>query len=732
MINRYNAELPLHKITPTAWLLSFAIWCVSITLLFQSDYVQAAPSTIEAKPKHAQVDSLSEIESGRLVFTDDTTTGYYLAPLNSTDVAIAVKGMSARTLVKQTFHNPTSQWIEAIYVFPLPDDATVDQLTMTIADRQIKGIIKTKQTARKIYQRAKNAGRNASLLEQQRPNLFTTKVANIPPNESIEIEIAFQSRIKYVDAEFELNFPLTITPRYIPGLPLDYSDVSVSNNTGWARATSAAPDANEITPPITHQPSSVSIAVTLDTGIPLAEITSASHDILTAEMNEGANTVWQVSLSDSQVPADRDFRLQWIPRLGTAPVAASFREDIAISSTINSFASLMLVPPQQIYNDSVAAREVIFVIDTSSSMGGSAIRQAREALTLGIEKLSTLDRFNVIEFDSTSNSLFRTAVPASSANKSQAINWVKRLAADNGTEILSAMQMALRNQPDDEYLRQVIFITDGSVGNEDQIFRYVKKNLQNTRLFTVGIGSAPNTWFMRKTAEVGRGTYTLIGSSLELTKKMDQLLTRLKRPVLTDVQVTFNTPTQPEIYPTVLQDVYSGEPVLADARWNHALTSGDALVTGKYNGQNWSQRIELQSLKNTEKFEPSYSFGLHKLWANRKIQSLEDQNLISNEYDAIKAQITDVALNYQLVTKYTSLVAVDQTPVRPAASPINTLAVPQAMPAGNTMLLPQGSLGLKFKFLLALLFALLSVIFALATLCQTRQFTPQSSAPCKS
>jgi len=695
MIHTHNAEPSLHKFTPTAWLLSFAIWCVSITLLFQSDYVQATSSAIEAKSEYARVDSLSEIESGRLAFTDDNTTGYTLAPLNSTDVAISVKGMSARTSVKQKFHNPTSQWIEAIYVFPLPDDATVDELAMTIADRQIKGIIQTKQTARKTYQQA-----------------------------------------RYVDAEFELSFPLTITPRYIPRLPLDYKDVTVSDNTGWA---AAVPDAHEITPPFTQQPGSVSIAVSLDTGLNLADITSTSHDILTNEITKGANTVWQVSLSDSHVPADRDFKLQWIPQPGTAPVAASFREDTKISNATYSFASLMLFPPQQIFNDTLPAREVIFVIDTSSSMSGNSIRQAREALTLGIENLSATDRFNVIEFDNNSRSLYPAAIPASTASKEQAISWVQRLAADGGTEILSAMQLALNNQPDDEYLRQIVFLTDGSVGNEDQIFRYIKKNLQHSRIFTVGIGSAPNTWFMRKTAEIGRGTHSLIGNSSELTKKMDQLLTKLKRPVLTDVQVSFNTPTQPEVYPAILQDVYSGEPVLADARWNKVLTSGDALVTGNYNGQQWSQRIDLQSLdqsvqdnNSAEQFDQRKSFGLHKLWANRKIQSLEDQNLLSSEYDAIKAQITDVALDYQLVTKYTSLVAVDQTPIRPTNAPMNTLAVPQAMPAGNTMLLPQGSLGLKFKFIVSFLFALLSIVFALATLCQTRQFTQQNCISCDS
>jgi len=678
------------------------------------------------------VRSMSEIESGTLLFDTAGRDHYIRAPLVDTSVNIGVQGLLARTIVRQTFTNESSDWVEGVYVFPLPDDATVDELTMIIGDTRIDGVIQTRKKAKRTYQTAKRTGKKATLLEQQRANLFTARVANIPPGESISIDIVYQSTIRYSDGQFSMVFPLTITPRYLsarhlPRTALQYtdSDLIAQQDSAWAIPATQVTDASEITPPVTDTPAPVSIEVTLDTGLPGLSISSSTHDIISTLDSNTSQQLWNVSLASGSVPADRDFKLTWTPQVTTAPVAAIFRQDKQSQKSTESFASLMLMPPQQIFNDSIIRREVIFVIDTSQSMSGTSIAQARKTLALGIERLSSQDTFNVIEFDNDTNKLFSNSVTADDANKNTAINWVQQLTADGGTEILAAMASALNGSSPEDRLRQVVFVTDGSVGNEQQIFRYLKQTIGTTRLFTIGIGSAPNIWFMRKSAELGKGTYTHIANASEIVDKTLLLLAKLERPALTDVKIRFNTASTPEVYPAIIPDVYMGEPVLADARWSDKLKEGDIEVTGTYAGQQWTQKIKLGSLSNQTTARHNTQ-GLDKLWAFRKIQSLEDKLLQDANPLEVEKDVTDIALSYSLVTKYTSLVAVEDGISRdPSASSLKPTSLPQSIPAGNTMQYPQGSLGTTIRFLISLVLALLAVLIVLPKLRQ-----PDTSIVC--
>lgn len=655
------------------------------------------------------VNSLSEIESGTLLFPSANQNHYLRAPLTDTAVDIGVQGLFTRTVVNQRFTNESVEWTEAIYAFPLPDDATVDELTMIIGDKQINGVIQPKLKALQTYKTAKRQGQKATLLEQQRPNLFTSKIANIPPGETITVRIAYQSSARYSDGQFSLFFPLTITPRYSPGTALEYSSSGLEDSAriGWTTPediATAEKDRAAITPPMTKLAASTSISVTLETGLSGLDIKSSSHDIITTRGGSGTSEIWHVSLATNTIPTDRDFKLTWTPQTTQAPVAAVFRQDKNIANNAESFASVMVMPPQQLFANAIPPRDVIFVIDTSESMSGNSIRQARRTLALGIEQLVESDTFNVIEFDNNTNKLFSSSVLATTSNKKKAVHWVENLTADGGTEILGALVAALNNGAEQQRIRQIVFVTDGSVGNEDEIFRYLKQNIGAARLFTVGIGSAPNTWFMRKSAELGRGTYTTIANTNELLDKVLLLLTKLERPAITDISIAFSTNTPAEVFPTTIPDVYMGEPVLADARWSQLLTSGVVEVRGTYGGQLWSQKLNLGTdvshvSNNTQ--------GLDKRWASRKIQSLEDSLLLDANPKLVEQAITEIALNYSLVTRYTSLVAVEDKISRDTSTePLQRVAVPQTMPAGNTMHFPQGSMGTTLRFIVSLILTL--------------------------
>ena len=658
---------------------------------------------------------LNQIESGTLVVSHQDEDGSYeaISPL-STDVRIDISGLLARAQVKQTFRNQSNHWIEAIYAFPLPDESRVDHMEMQIGERTVTGEIRAKQQAKKEYLQALGEGKRVSLLESQRANLFTNRAANIPPLETIEIIFSYQWQVEYIDGVFGLRVPLTITPRYLPGTRLRAAE----------RASVNANNAN-ITPPMTSSQNATptSIFVTINTAIALESVSSPSHDIY----NDQTDTHWRVSLANAMVPADRDFTLNWSPQLGQSPLTAIFtRSAEQTTSTPDKpehFASVMVVPPQDLFQSAPATREVIFVIDTSGSMQGNSIRQARTALQFAIERLTETDTFNVIEFNSVTQTLFTSARSASESNKTTAINWVRSLRADGGTEITAALDAALGNQrgqtTEPTRLRQVVFITDGSVGNEAELFKQIENTLGQSRLFTIGIGSAPNTWFMRRAAETGRGTYTYIARQEEVHEQMRALLQKLEKPVLTEITLEWNNIDQPEVYPAVIPDLYAGEPILFDARWIGEPGKGSLSIQGRHAGNTWTNQLQIDT--HATSTDLSHTTSLEKQWAHRKIEAMENSLLFAEDRQSIEQQITDLALHYAVVTRYTSLIAVDQQVARePAANALKRTAVPSAMPHGNTMQLPQGSLGTGLKLLLAMVFSIAAILFGLATLRQVQ------------
>ena len=453
------------------------------------------------------------------------------APTLETEVNIVVTGIVARASVRQSFTNPSQAWAEGIYVFPLPEDAAVDRLRMKIGDRLVEGVIQERAAAKAQYEQAKQEGRRAGLVEQERPNIFTTSVANIAPGAAISIEIEYQQTVRYDSGQYRLRFPMVVGPRYIPGSP----GAGPSSGRGWSPDTDRVADASRITPPVEHPSrgplNPVSLTVSLDPGVPLARLTASYHAVQTTPLADGR---FRVELARGPVPADRDFELVWQPSTEAAPIATLFTE----RKGTDAFAILMVTPPASGAPDAPRLpREVIFVLDNSGSMHGASIEQAKAALKLALDRLQPGDTFNVIRFNHTTDAVFSTAQAATAANLATATRYVGRIKADGGTEMLPAMRQALDGGEHPGRLRQVIFLTDGAVGNEAELFAAIHDRLGDSRLFTIGIGSAPNSHFMREAARLGRGTFTYIGSINEVREKMVALFAKLESPALTDVEI---------------------------------------------------------------------------------------------------------------------------------------------------------------------------------------------------
>lgn len=661
------------------------------------------------------------IEGGGFFLATADETRLLQAPLLSTDVQIDVSGPVVRVKVLQTFQNPTSYWLEGIYTFPLPEKAAVDRLTLIVGGRKVKAEIQEKEQAQKTYEAAKAAGQRASLITQERSNIFTNAVANIGPGETISVEIEYQDNARFLDGAFSLRFPMVVRPRYIPGNPLPMTP----SGTGWSYDSDQVRDASRITPPIADPRNGpinpVSIAVNLDPGFVLDAVSSPSHAITVKEQRNH----YEISLTDgTTVPADSDFVLSWHPMPGGTPLAGSFTEKID-----GDYYHLFIVIPrteEANVENAVLPREVIFIIDVSGSMGGEAIRQAKAALLKALDGLKPTDKFNVIAFNNTAHKFFPAAVEANQRSLSDAHGYVSRLYADGGTEMASALNLALNGAVGLEYLRQIIFITDGSVGNEEYLLEMIHKGLGDSRLFTIGIGSAPNSYFMREAAAMGKGTFTYIGSEAEVDEKMHALFRKLETPLLKDISISL--PSSAEMFPAQIPDLYDGEPVLITVKTPTRL-KGDISLSGSLAGAGWNQTLARQKKNDNA--------GIAALWARNKIREISNQAIRAGTVymDETRNAIVEVALKHQLVSKYTSLVAVDEEIVRVGAD-LNTTSVPtnlpkdmdpgfvtgqgvaaappapafqlreQFSPSKQTLNLPQTSTGLWQKILLGLMLLL--------------------------
>jgi Ca-activated chloride channel family protein len=617
----------------------------------------------------------SDARSGALLLK--TEDGYADATRLGIDVDLTVSGPTVRARVTQIFRNPTPNWMEATYVYPLPAGGAVDTLKMVVGDRVIIGDIKERQQARAIYEEAQRTGRKAALTEQERPNIFTNSVANIGPGETVLVQIEYQEPVQQTGSEFSLRVPMVVGPRYNPAPVVQSVDFQPGGN-GWgaSQVTSqidAVPDHDRISPPVldpaTHAPvNPTQVTVHLQAGFPLGEVKSHHHAV-SVENVDAATRI--IKLAEGPVPADRDFELTWKPVAEKAPSVGLFREHVGNADYLLAFVT---PPAVEAATQKPLPREVVFVIDNSGSMGGTSIVQAKASLLYALGRLQPNDRFNVIRFDDSMDVLFPASVPADSEHLGRATAFVSALQAAGGTEMVPAMRAALTDSAEAEtdHVRQVVFLTDGAIGNEQQLFETITAMRGRSRVFMVGIGSAPNTYLMTRASELGRGAFTHIGSVEQVEERMRGLFSKLENPAVTGLTAKFSDAAA-DITPAVIPDLYRDEPLVLAAKLDKL--SGAVEIKGRIGDRPWSVTLPLANAAEGK--------GLSKLWARRKISDAEVARTLrqASPEDADKT-ILALALEHQLVTRLTSLVAVDQTPSRPEGEPLKLAALPINLPAG--------------------------------------------------
>lgn len=611
-----------------------------------------------------------DARSGSLLLKED---GAHVEAIRlGIDVDITVSGPTLRARVTQIFRNPTKDWVEATYVYPLPAGGAVDTLKMVVGDRVIVGDIKERQQARVIYEEARRAGQKAALTEQERPNIFTNSLANIGPGETVLVQIEYQEPVHQSGNEYSLRLPLVVGPRYNPA-PIVQSVDFRNDGSGWgATHSDPVPDRERVSPRVldpanTAPVNPTSITVRLKAGFALGEVSSHHHNV---KVESPDNATRIVTLADGAVPADRDFELTWKPDAEKAPSVGLFRERVGDADYVLAFVT---PPSAEQATPKPRPREVVFVIDNSGSMGGTSIVQAKASLTYALSRLQPTDRFNVIRFDDTMDVLFPASVPADAAHVRDATSFVDALQARGGTEMVPAMRAALTDKLGDTgMVRQIVFLTDGAIGNEQQLFETINAMRGRSRVFMVGIGSAPNTYLMTRAAELGRGAFTHIGSVEQVEERMRGLFAKLENPAVTNLSAKFSD-AKADLTPAIIPDVYRDEPLVLAAKLDKL--AGSLEIKGRVGDRPWSVTLPLQNAAEGK--------GLSKLWAKRKIGDAEVartmREMTPEESD--KA-ILALALDHQIVTRLTSLVAVDKTPSRPEDTPLKLSELPINLPAG--------------------------------------------------
>jgi len=593
-------------------------------------------------------------------------------PLKHTEVRGAISGFLARVTVTQTFENSASNPIEAVYTFPLPQNAAVDDMTIQVGGRTIRSVIKKREEARAIYEKVKATGHTAALLDQERPNIFSQAVANIMPGEQVSVTISYAETLQYTDGAYEFVFPMVVGPRYVPG------QATGKQAGGWSPDTNKVPDASRITPnvalPGTRAGHDISLELAIDAGVPIQELRSTSHQI---DVERTAMGFAKVKLQNEGEIPNKDFVLKY-------DVAGEQISDAVLShwvpqgSADGGYFTLILQPPASVPESDVTSKELVFVLDTSRSISGFPIEKGKELISRALNELYPGDTFNVITFSGDTQILFTEPVFPSAENIRLAKDLLSGRHGGGGTEMMKAIRAALAPSDSQDHVRVVCFVTDGYVGNDMEIIGEVQKH-PNARVFAFGIGNSVNRFLIEGMAKAGRGDSEVV----MLTDKADvgahRLYERLRSPLLTDLSIDWRGLPVSDIYPQRLPDLFDGKPLVVTGRYTSPI-KGNIRLRGKRAGEDFVREIPVALAGSG-----SQNNVLAGFWARRRIDDLMSQDWAGaqagNAKPEVQKEITQLGLDYRLMTQFTSFVAVEDRVVTKDGKP-QRVEVPVDMPEG--------------------------------------------------
>ena len=565
-------------------------------------------------------------------------------PLKHTDVKASVTGYIATVDVEQQFHNPFDSKIEAVYQFPLPQDAAVSEFVMEVGPpedrRQIRGIIREKAEAERIYNSARAQGFNASLLTQVRPNLFEQKVANIEPGKQIDINIRYFNTLSYADGWYHFTFPMVVGPRFNPAGTKDPVHAVARGKT---RSNNSAGTTTAYLRPDERSGHDINVTLDIDAGVSIEEAKCLTHTVSATNLNNSPNQL-RVNLSPNDTVPNKDFVFAF------RVAGKQMKSGLVTHRDQNgeNYFTLMLYPPAGLEQLDRQAMEMVFVLDCSGSMSGEPMQQSKDAMTHALKQLRPTDTFQVIRFSNNASALGPKPLPATKDNIKKALRYVDNLSGTGGTQMIEGIKAALDFPHDRDRYRVVTFLTDGYIGNEQHIFHEMNQRIGDARVFSFGVGSSPNRFLLDRMATIGRGASAYLLPNVSGKDIMDLYFDRISHPALTDLSISYGAAQVSEVYPKRIPDLIVGRPVILTGKYTGDLA--DIRITGTAGRRDLALTIDNQ--------DNATHPALAQVWARRKIADLMDQ-IATDRNNELEPVVLNTALQYNLISAYTAFIAVD-------------------------------------------------------------------------
>lgn len=585
-------------------------------------------------------------------------------PLKHTSVVADVLGYVSNVKVTQQFENPYDGKIEAVYVFPLPENAAVSDFVMTIGSRTIRGIIREREQAERIYAQARAQGYVASLLTQERPNIFTQKVANIEPRHQIDVTIQYFNTLTYSEGAFEFVFPMVVGPRFNP--PGTHDGVGAVG----AGSTGASGQRTEVAylRPEKRSGHDIDITVNIDAGVEIERVECRSHAV-TIDGRGQRDSRARVTLSPMDSLPNKDFVLRTHVAGDTVKTAV-----LTQGNRHGGYFTMMIVPPKDIQRVARGPLEVVFVLDASGSMDGRPIEQARSAIERGLARLKPGDTFQLINFSESASALGRHPLEATPDNVGRARTYLDSIQAAGGTMMMNGLRASLDFPHDRGRSRYVVFLTDGFIGNEKEILAATHDRLGSSRIFSFGVGSAPNRYLLDSMARMGQGVVAYLGGQDSTSDVMDLFFDRIERAALTDISLDFGSAKVNEVYPSRIPDAFVGRPVLVTGRYEGSMPRR-VKVEGRVG---WKRETFEGTVREHD--EELAGRAVQRIWARAKIADLGER-MAWDEDRSLPEYTRRVALDHGLLSSYTAFIAVDSS-VRTDGTYGTTVNVPVPVPDG--------------------------------------------------
>ena len=584
-------------------------------------------------------------------------------PLKETSAAINISGVIAEVTITQLYQNVGERPINARYIFPASTRAAVHDMRMIIGEHIIKAEVMKRKAAKKKYETAKKKGKSASLLEQQRPNVFSMNVANILPGDSIKVELSYTEFLVPVEGIYEFVFPTVVGPRYS-----NQPESSASEYDQWVKnpyfqeksETEDEPGKGPLKPKF-------DIFTHISTGVPLQEVTIQTHK---TNISWESTSVAAITLDKSDKESgNRDYILKY--RLAGEKIASGL---MIYEGKEENFFLLMVQPPKRVESAHIPPREYIFLVDVSGSMHGFPLNTSKKLLRDLIGHLRPDDKFNVILFAGSACTMSPASIPANPANIQKAVALIDNQRGGGGTEMLRAIKHAMALPYGEACSRSIVIVTDGYVSFEKSVFNHIRSNLNNSNVFAFGIGSSVNRYLIEGMAKAGYGEPFVVTNPKEAPSIAAKFRKYIQSPVLTNISVTYNDFDAFQVEPQSFPDLLADRPIVIFGKWK-GTPNGTITLNGLSGNGEYSQRFPVSE---TQQSETNHS--IRYLWARTRITNLSDFNFDGSDEERT-AEITSLGLTYNLLTKYTSFVAVHDVIRNPGG---NSTDVNQPLP------LPQG------------------------------------------